>query len=86
MHADDNSQSFKKFYKGDIVFREGDTNKELYIIISGQVHVVKEIEDNEVILATLETGDFFGEMAMFGGEPRSATIRVKEDLEVLMIS
>jgi|GEM_PF-1925011 len=75
----------KTFKKGDVVFSEGDKTKELYIISSGEVEVVKHILDEEVILARLDTGEFFGEMAMFGDEPRSATVRAISDLETIVI-
>jgi len=79
-------EGVKKFKNGKIVFREGDTNKDLYIIVSGQVEVVKKILDDEVVLAKLGMGDFFGEMAIFGDETRSATIRVIDHLEAIVIS
>lgn len=76
----------KTFKKGDVVFEEGDKTKELYIISSGEVEVVKHILDEEVILARLDAGEFFGEMAIFGDEPRSATVRAISDLETIIIS
>ena len=75
----------KTFKKGDVIFNEGDKTKELYIISSGEVEVVKHILDEEFILARLETGEFFGEMAMFGDEPRSATVRAITDLETIIV-
>ena len=57
------------------VFREGDPADALYVILDGQVKVYKsDAERNEVLLSTLAKGDFFGEMALFDGAPRSATV------------
>lgn len=78
--------SIKKFNAGEFVFREGDTDKELFIIISGTAQVIKKTEGTEIILTELNVGDFFGEMAMFSGAPRSASIRAKDDLETIVIN
>jgi CRP-like cAMP-binding protein len=57
---------------GEIIFHEGDSNQELYVIVSGKVDIVKHFGAASRTLATLHAGDFFGEMANFEDRPRSA--------------
>lgn len=80
------SPNAKKYGPGEYIFREGDTGSEVYIIQSGTVEVIKDLEDAEVILATLKKGDFFGEMALFGDNKRSASIRAKTPTALVIIS
>ena len=74
------------FKKGEVVFKEGTTGEEMYIIKSGKVEVVKKVEGAEVVLATLGEKSFFGEMALFGDPSRSATIRAAEETEMIVIT
>jgi CRP/FNR family cyclic AMP-dependent transcriptional regulator len=67
----------KQFDDGETIFRQGDRGDCMYVIQAGSVLVIREVHDREVILAQLEAGDFFGEMALFAKEPRSATIRAE---------
>ncbi|MDQ3003313.1 MAG: Crp/Fnr family transcriptional regulator [Fibrobacterota bacterium] len=77
----------KTYPKGDIILMEDeDTNQSLFIIAKGEVKVVLTAEDGrEAILASLKEGDFFGEMALLDGEPRSATVRAVEESRLLTI-
>jgi len=65
-----------EYADGEVVFREGDRSREMYIVLSGLVRVFKEgAEAREVMLAELGRGDFFGEMSLLESLPRSATVR-----------
>jgi CRP/FNR family transcriptional regulator, cyclic AMP receptor protein len=76
----------KSFRKGDIILMEADETSSLFILAKGEVKVVLTAEDGrEAILASLKEGDFFGEMALLDGEPRSATVRAVEDSQLLTI-
>jgi hypothetical protein len=66
---------------GQILFREGEKGAEMYILESGNVEILR----GDTVLATLEPGDFFGEMAILEDQPRFATARAKTDLRVLKI-
>lgn len=80
------TDAVKNFRKGEVVFYEGDEDKEVYIITSGKAEVVKNLLEEEIVLAKLETGDFFGEMAIIGGEARSATVRAVTNMETIIVS
>src|SRR5437588_1451659 len=64
---------------GTVLFREGDKGDKMYVIRSGKVKIVKHIADSDITLAVLGTGEFFGEMALLEGLPRSAEATVAED-------
>lgn len=70
----------RRLRRGDVLFREGDTGKELFIIRSGTVIVSKHVKGRvEQVLARLGAGDFFGEMSLFDDQPRSATIQAETE-------
>jgi len=70
---------------GETIVRQGEPGQCMYVIQSGQVVVVQEKGQSEVPLAVLNKGDFFGEMALFEREARSATVRVLKDSRVLTV-
>ncbi|HTQ81207.1 MAG TPA: cyclic nucleotide-binding domain-containing protein, partial [Thermoanaerobaculia bacterium] len=63
----------KKFAEGAFLFQEGDKGSEMYVVLEGKAMISKFIPGaGEEALAILERGDFFGEMSLIDGEPRSA--------------
>src|SRR5262252_9045854 len=64
---------------GTVLFREGDKGSTMYVLRSGKVKIWKHISDTEITLAVLGPGEFFGEMALLEGLPRSAGATVVED-------
>ena len=73
--------SVKKFEEGSILFKEGDTGSDMYLILQGKVEVLHK----DSVVATLEAGDMFGEMSLVDAMPRSATVRVSETLNALVL-
>jgi len=71
--------------EGTTVFRQGDTGGSLYVIRAGKVRVIKESHGRRRVVTTLGPGDFFGEMAVVTGRPRSATVEVVEEAELLKV-
>ncbi|MGH9197249.1 MAG: Crp/Fnr family transcriptional regulator [Acidimicrobiia bacterium] len=66
----------RRFSKGDFVFHEGDRGESLYVVAEGLIKVFVTSEDgSEVILATLEPPQTFGEMAIIDGGPRTASAK-----------
>jgi uncharacterized membrane protein len=62
-----------EFNDGDVVFRQGDPGSSLFIIDDGAVEISYGEGRGRVILATLFTGQYFGELSLFDGSPRSAS-------------
>lgn len=73
------------YYGGETIIKQGESGDCMYVVQSGQVEVVQDVNGGEQRLAVLETGDFFGEMALFEREVRSATVRALVDARVLKI-
>lgn len=63
----------KEYASSEVIFEEGSTGRELFVVLEGSVHIVRQIENREVLIATLGKGEFFGEMAVIDASPRSAT-------------
>lgn len=77
------SQTNKRlFAKGDAIFREGDAPDGFHLLLKGSVEVSKGGQR----LATLRSGEYFGENALLSGASRDATIKCLEDVEVLLLS
>ena len=80
-------KSFVKRFKTDtMIFSESMPGDELYIIQQGSVKITKIIDDREVLLAVLKSGDIFGEMALIEDKPRSASAVAYEDTTLLSIN
>ena len=77
----------KNYNRDETVVLEGDDSVQaLYLIASGSVQVyMTGIDGRETILSFLERGDFFGEMSLIDGEPRSASVRTVTDATLLVI-
>lgn len=70
---------------GDIIVEEGAKNREMYVVQSGRVKVVKGSGEKETVLAVLGEGDIFGEMSLLDPRPRSATVKAMGEARVLAI-
>jgi len=68
------------FGAGQLVFQEGDPGRSVYIILDGRVQVfTKDHKGKEFPLATLESNQFFGEMALLSGKPRSSSVATAKE-------
>ena len=70
---------------GEIIFKEGDIGESMYVIQAGTIHIIKKAASGEVIIATLKSGEVFGEMALFDRLPRSASAKASGEARVLSI-
>jgi NADH dehydrogenase len=70
---------------GETVFTEGDAGDSLFMILSGRVEVLKRFGAEPRVVRTLGPGEYFGEMALLGRHPRSATARALTPLDVLVL-
>ncbi len=75
-----------KVKKGELVYREGDPGAEMFIVQSGSVQMFRSLGGEEKDLAVMEKGDFFGEMSVLEGTPRTASARALEDTEIIEIN
>ena len=58
---------------GDVIFEEGTTGRELYVVLDGEVEIAKLVGGRRTVIITLGKGEFFGEMAVIDGSARSAS-------------
>ena len=71
---------------GEVIVEQGRTGQAMYVVQGGRVEVVQRSDNGEEQhLAFLDAGDFFGEMAVFESEGRSATVRADGEARVLKI-
>lgn len=75
----------KTLNPGDTLFNEGDKGEVMYLIKEGQIKITKGKGPDERVLAVLKEGDFFGEMAIIDGSPRSATATAISKTSLLII-
>ncbi len=73
--------ALKQYRPGEIIFKAGEAGIEMYLIQSGEV----EIHNGKNLLRTLKPGDLFGEMALIGNEPRSATAIAKTHCNLIPV-
>lgn len=76
----------RAFKKGDTIIGEGDPGREMFIIQSGSVDVFKGEGEGRIHLATLQRGDFFGEMSILENVRRSATVIAREETSLLVLN
>ena len=62
-----------EFDVGEVVFEEGSTGRELFVVLDGRIDIVKLDGATKTTIVTLGKGEFFGEMAVIDGSARSAT-------------
>jgi ATP/ADP translocase len=74
------------FPKGTAIIKEDERGETMYMIIDGEVSVIKGSQGgSEIVLDRIKAGDYFGEMALFEDLKRSATIRTEQDTKVLVL-
>ena len=75
----------KKYQKNEMIFSEEESGDELFIIKSGTVKVLRQIKNEEQTIVILNPGEFFGEMALFDKHPRSASVKMMDDGELVVL-
>jgi len=77
----------RRYAPGEFVIRQGEIGEEFFLVRSGTAAVTAEAPgEPERQIAVLGTGQVIGEMALFSGEPRNATVRAVEELETFYLS
>jgi CRP-like cAMP-binding protein len=75
----------REFPAGTVLFEEGQPGDHMYIVITGEIELRRQVAGAERMLAVVGSGEFFGEMAILNGRPRSATAVVRSDARLFVI-
>ncbi|MEK7851332.1 MAG: cyclic nucleotide-binding domain-containing protein [Deltaproteobacteria bacterium] len=78
--------SYHTFAPGALIIQEGCAGDYLYLIKSGKADITTWREDQEMLLATIGEGEFFGEISLVTGAPRTASVRARVALEAMRLS
>jgi CRP-like cAMP-binding protein len=79
-------EPIRLYPKNTMVFCEDQSGQDMFIIQEGQIKISKVVDGNEVILAVLKKGEFFGEMALLENMPRSASAIAFEDCRLMTVN
>ena len=71
------------FEAGEVIFREGDRGDRLYVVVDGEVEVVRHVRRGELPVQRLGPGECFGEIALVSDRPRTATVSSRTPVNVL---
>src|ERR1700687_591338 len=75
----------KEFKRGEVLFKEGDAGKEMYVIQTGKVNITKKVREPNKVQPQRGADEFLGEMAILNNKPRSAGAQMAEDGKLLVI-
>lgn len=75
-----------RFTPGEMIFTEGDPGATMFVVQSGLVRLYREIHGEQVTISTMEKGDFFGEMSLLEGIPRTCSAQASEDCDLIEIN
>jgi len=75
----------REFPAGTVLFREGEPGREMFVVQRGRVEIAARAGAVRKVLSTLGPGEFFGEMSILNGAPRSATATCAEECRLLVV-
>jgi CRP/FNR family cyclic AMP-dependent transcriptional regulator len=79
-------QFIKRYEDGQLIFAEGEAGHEMFVVMSGAVDIVKKGAGDDAVVASLGTGEMFGEIALVAGGKRSASAIARgQDTQVVLI-
>ncbi|MGE4281686.1 MAG: Crp/Fnr family transcriptional regulator [Magnetospirillum sp.] len=73
----------KTFSKGAVIFKEGDSGREAYLLQKGKVRIFKNVSGRRITIGTVGPGQVFGEMALLDNGVRMGTAFAEEDVTCL---
>lgn len=76
----------RRYSAGNVVFEEGELGDCLYVIVSGEVEILRHEDGEQKAITVLGAPQSFGEMSLIDKEYRSATVRAKTDAELLHLT
>jgi CRP-like cAMP-binding protein len=80
-----NGSPITRFEPGEILIRENELSRKMYVIRSGTVRVYKTYMNRKIVLASLSKGETFGEFSFFDSQPRSATVETVTEVDAFVI-
>jgi CRP/FNR family cyclic AMP-dependent transcriptional regulator len=75
----------KEYGPGEIIFNEGEPGKALFVILAGSVSIYRAFNEGEELLANLNAGGYFGELALIDDQPRFASARATAASRLLIL-
>jgi len=75
----------RSYADGELIFRQGAKADQMYVVRKGKVRIFRDQDGKETTLATLSPHQFFGEMGIFDGKPRSASAQAVGETELEVI-
>ena len=79
------SKNIMYYQNGENIIKAGQQEQRMYIILEGRVSIILQSGEEQFVVATMEKGDFFGEISLFTDDPRSATVRSLGDVKLAYI-
>jgi len=76
----------RRFKRSELIVEQGKKSNSLYILLTGRARVLTtDTRGREVILATMQPGDYIGEMSLIDNEPHSASVRAEVQTDALVL-
>jgi len=75
----------RDFPAGEVLFEEGQPGDFMYVVQDGEIEIRRQVGESDRVLAILPAGEFFGEMAILNGRPRSATAVCRTPARLIVI-
>lgn len=82
----DHGTSRRHYEAGDYIYRKGDISSEFYVVLAGEVEVLRGDNSSESQVVTLSVGEYFGEMSLLNDAPHSSSVRAKTPVELLVMT
>ncbi len=79
------SRNVMYFQNGETIIKSGQQEQRMYIILDGEVNIILGEGDDQISVARMSKGDFFGEISLFTSTPRSATVKAIGDIKLAYI-
>jgi CRP-like cAMP-binding protein len=77
--------AYEKYPPGSVIFHQGEEGNKFFLIREGQVEVVINGHNGPRVVARLEKGNIFGETSLLKHQPRNATVRAVDEVEVYVL-
>lgn len=76
----------KTYKAGEVIIREGEENRDLFILSQGTLEVSVEDEAKQIVVSEITPPEILGEISFLNGTPRTATVSAKTDVEIYILS